>query len=58
MISFVLDHLIALSRPHLQHLDWQFMFVQMGAMSAYQGAFSSNPALLPAVKRPVPIFSS
>jgi hypothetical protein len=38
--------------------DCRFMFVQMRAMSAYQGAFSSNPALAPAVKRPAPIFSS
>ena len=39
------------------YLDCRFMFVQMRAMSAYHGAFSSNPALAPAVKRPAPIFS-
>jgi hypothetical protein len=34
------------------------MFVQMSAMSASHGTFSSNPALAPAVKRPAPIFLS
>jgi hypothetical protein len=28
------------------YLDCSFMFVQMRAMSAYHGAFSSNPALV------------
>jgi len=46
----------SIPQRNLTYLDCRFMFVQMRAMSAYHGAFSSNPALVPAVKRPAPIF--
>jgi len=39
------------------YLDCSFMFIQMRAMSAYQGALRSNPALVRAYSRSLPICS-
>jgi hypothetical protein len=42
----------------ISYLDCSFMFVQMRAMSASHGVFSSNTALAPLGSRSAPIFSS